>query len=154
MKPNIRSATLIILVGLSGILQAWILARSYAVPLLRESMSMGDAPAWERAAILQEGEDFARFISFVRAHVPEGARVILPPRKPERPLAHIGFMQYFLFPRDIHNCGYDEVDDCILRVVGRNTFILGLPDFPPRDLAELSKRFISYRDDFGLFVPK
>ena len=154
MKPNVRRATLIILVGLSGILQAWILARSYVVPLLVESTAMGDAPAWERAAILQEGEDFAGFISFVRTHVPESARVILPPTKPERPLAHIGFMQYYLFPRDIHNCGYDEVDDCILRVVGRNTFILGLPDFPPRELALLSKRFIPYRDDFGLFVPK
>jgi hypothetical protein len=145
---------LLLVAGLSGLFQLYVVARGYAIPLLGVTWAMREDPAWERAAVLQEGQVFAGYIAFLRSHIPKEARVILPPTRPQRPLAHIGFMQYYLFPRDIHNCGYDEVDDCILRVVGRNTFILGLPDFPPRELAELSKQFVPYQDDYGVFIPK
>jgi len=145
---------LLVAAGLAGLFQLYVVARGYAIPLLEITWAMRVSPAWERAAVLQEDEEFAAFIGFLREHIPEDARVILPPSKPERPLAHVGFMQYYLFPREIHNCGVNEVDDCILRVTGRNTYILALPDFPPRKLALLSKRFVGFRDDYGVFVPK
>lgn len=148
------SRWLLLAAGLAGLFQLFVVGRGYALPFLEATWSMREKPAWQRAAILQEGEDFAGFVAFLRSQVPEDARVILPPNKPQRPLAHIGFMEYFLFPRDIHNCAENEVDDCILRVAGRNTFILGLPDFPPRELAERSKRFIAYHDGYGVFAPK
>ena len=145
---------LLVAAGLAGLFQLYVVARGYAIPLLEVTWGMRDDPAWERAAVLEEDEDFASYIAFLRSHIPEDARLILPPSRPARPLAHIGFMQYYLFPRDIHNCGYDEIDVCILRVTGGNTFILALPDFPPRELAELSKRFVPYRDGYGVFAPK
>jgi hypothetical protein len=149
-----RDQLLLALAGIAALVQLGILARDYAVPSLASIWAMRGAPAWERAALFEEGEEFAGFVAFLRSVVPPDGRVILPPTRPERPVAHIGFMQYYLFPRDIHNCGYDEVDDCILRVVGRNTFILSLPDFPPRDLALQSKRFIPYSGDYGVFAPR
>ena len=144
----------LVLAALSAFFQLILVARDYAVPLIQTAWTARQEPAWQRAAELQEDEDFAGFIAFLRQSIPEDARVILPPNKPERPLAHIGFMQYYLFPRDIHNCGVNEIDDCILRVTGRNTYILGLPDFPPRALAHQSQRFVGYHDDYGVFVPK
>lgn len=144
----------LVIAALSALIQLILVGRDYAVPLIQTAWTARHAPAWQRAAALQEDEDFAGFIAFLRQNIPEDARVILPPNKPERPLAHIGFMQYYLFPREIHNCGVNEVDDCILRVTGRNTYILGLPDFPPRALAQQSKRFVGYHDDYGVFVPK
>jgi hypothetical protein len=138
----------------AGVFQLGVVARDYMGPLLGMTWEMRALPAWHRAALVQEGEAFAGLVSFLRDEIPEGARVVLPPTRPERPVAHIGFMQYFLFPRDIHNCGYNEVDDCILRVVGPNTYVIGLPDFPPRELALRSKRFIQFQDDYGVFAPR
>jgi hypothetical protein len=109
--------------------------------------------AVERSALLQGG-DVAGFVDFLRENVPEDARLILPPNYPLRPFAHIGYMQYYLFPRDIENCGYDEVNACIRRVTGPNTYIMALPDFPPRALAEESKRFIPFTDDMGVYAPR
>ena len=144
----------LVAVGLAGLAQVWIVGHDYAIPTASDSWAMRGLPAWERTALFQEDEDFAGFISFLRLQIPEDGRLILPPRRPERSLAHVGFMQYFLFPREIHTCGLNEVDDCILRVTGRKTYIISLPDFPPRDLAERSKRFVPYSGDYGVFVPK
>jgi hypothetical protein len=151
---NRKGLFLILVVGIAGLAQLFVVGRGYAIPFLASVWAMRDDPAWQRAAMVQEGEEFAAFIAFLRSQIPEDARVILPPIKPERSIAHVGFMQYFLYPRDIHNCGVNEVDDCILRVVGKNTFIVGLPDFPPRELALRSKHFIGFRDDYGVFAPR
>ena len=51
-------------------------------------------------------------MSFVRETTPDDARIILPPRLPRRTTAHVALMQYFLYPRDIHNCGLAEVEAC------------------------------------------
>ncbi len=148
------SRWLLLAAGLAGLFQLVVVGRGYVVPLVEATWVMREKPAWQRAAILEEGEGFAGFVDFLRSQIPEDARVILPPNKPQRPLAHVGFMEYYLFPREIHNCGENEIDDCILRVVGRHTFILGLPDFPPRELALRSKQFIAYDDDYGVYAPK
>jgi len=149
-----RRLGLAVVVGLAGLFQIQLIARSDVWPVTSQWWEIRQLPAWQRAAVLDQGEDFAGYVAFLRSEIPEDARVILPPLLPEGPFSHIGYMQYFLFPRDIHNCGFDEVDACVLRVVGGNTFILGLPWFPPRELAERSKRYIPYRDGFGVFVPK
>jgi hypothetical protein len=148
------STVLLALAVLAALAQTAVVLKDYAVPLLGDKKLRWQSPAWERAAVVQEGEDFAGYIAFLRSRIPEHARVILPPNDPPRSVAHMGFMQYYLFPRDIHNCGVNEIDDCILRVTGKNTYVVGLPDFPPRALAELSKHFIQYKDDLGVFAPK
>jgi hypothetical protein len=143
-----------LVVAATGVFQAHIVVTGYAVPTLRRLWSMRDLSSWQRAALFEQGEEFAGFVAFLRSEIPEEARVILPPLLSPRAVAHTGLMQYYLFPRDIHNCGAEEVEACILRVTGRRTYILAVPEFPPRELAEKSKRFVSYRDGFGVFVPK
>jgi hypothetical protein len=144
----------LVVAGLAGLLQLLVVGGDYALPAISDSWVRREMPAWERAAIFEEGEDFAGLIAFLRTQIPEDGRLILPPSQPQRLLAHVGFMQYFLFPRDIHNCGVGEVEACILRVVGSKTYILALPDFPPRGLAERSKYYIPYSDDYGVFAPQ
>jgi hypothetical protein len=144
----------LVVAGLAGLFQLLVVGGDYALPAILDSWALRQLPAWERAAIFEEGEEFAGFISFLRSQVPEDGRVILAPAQTQKRLAHIGFMQYFLFPRDIHNCGAEEVDECILRVVGPRTYIMALPGFPPRDLAERSKRYVPFTDEYGVFAPK
>jgi hypothetical protein len=110
-------------------------------------------PAWERSALLQAG-DVAGFVAFLREQVPEDGRLILPPNFPLRPFAHVGYMQYYLFPRDIENCGQGEIEACVRRIGGAKTYIMALPDFPPRELAQIRLQFIPYRDDMGVFAPR
>lgn len=130
------------------------LVRSDILPTARSTWNMRQYPAWERSATILGGRDFADYIKFVRDHTPADARIILPPRVPVRPVAHVGLMQYFLFPRDIHNCGIREVEACVRRVRGSNTYILAVDGFPPRDLAELSKYLIQYEDELGVYAPR
>jgi hypothetical protein len=144
----------LVVAGLAGLFQLLIVGGDYALPAILDSWALRQLPAWERAAIFEEGEEFAGFISFLRSQVPEDGRVILAPAQTQKRLAHIGYMQYFLFPRDIHNCGAEEVDECILRVVGPKTYIMALPGFPPRDLAERSKRYVPFTDEYGVFAPE
>lgn len=145
---------LMLVVAVVGIWQAHIVVTGYAGPILRRLWSMRDLPSWQRAALFEQGDEFAGFVAFLRSQIPEDSRVILPPLLSPRAVAHTGLMQYYLFPRDIHNCGAEEVEACILRVTGRTTYILAVPEFPPRELAEKSKRFVSYRNGLGVFVPK
>jgi hypothetical protein len=126
---------------------------SYLRPSGAQAWSLRALPAWERTAIILLGGDEAGFLSFVRETVPVQARVILPPRSRGTPYEHVGMMQYFLNPRDIHNCGKNEVDECVSRATGESTYILALYYFPPRELARQTRRLISYDDNRGVFAP-
>jgi hypothetical protein len=112
-----------------------------------------EGPAWKRAALYFAGEGFAEYIEFVREQTSPDSRIVLPPRIPERPESNVGLMQYYLFPRDIHNCGIGEVEECVKRIRGPNSYILALVDFPPRELALQTRRFIPFNKETGLFGP-
>lgn len=98
--------------------------------------------------------EFSEYVAFLNDLIPEDAKVILPPNDSGLPLDNIGYIQHLLFPRDVQNCGKDEVEQCVLRVRGSNTYILADNNFPPRELAELSKTYIKFSDGYGVYVPK
>lgn len=135
-------------------IQVVVIADTYAWRMATRIWEYRSDSALARAALLLEGDGFDQYVRFARETIPEDARVILPPRLPIRPYAHIGLMQYFLFPRDIHNCGLNEVEECTLRVNGPNTYILALRDFPPRELAEISKKLVPFDDERGIYAPR
>jgi len=135
--------------------QGLLFARHTVRPIARSAWAIRDQPAWMRSATLLEGSDFAGYVAFLRQTIPEDARVLLPPRSVYSPMAHVGLMQYFLFPRDIHNCGVNEVEACILRVrESAGTYVLSLQRFPPRELASQTMRYVAFDDGRGVFVPK
>ena len=110
--------------------------------------------ALERSAILHEDKQFAEYISFIQEVIPEDARVILPPHSSFHVLSNFGFADYFLMPRELHNCGSTEIEECVLRMTGERSYILTAGDFPPPQAAEQVKSFIPFEDDLGVWAPK
>lgn len=93
-------------------------------------------------------------MNFIRDTVPEDAKVIVPPSRPIQTLSHVGFVEYFLMPREIHNCGENEIRECVLRMTGDNSYILVGGEFPPNELAEQVKKFLPFKDGMGIYIPK
>lgn len=110
--------------------------------------------ALERSAILHIGDEFVPYLNFLRDTIPPGGRVILPPHSTRHSFTNFGFAAYFLMPRELLNCGNDEVEACILRMTGHNSYIPVLSDFPPSEIASQVKRFVPFQDDLGVWVPK
>jgi len=141
------------LLGLSVLYQGLISWDGYMKPELQRVRGIWSLPAWERTAILLEGQHFLEYVRFLRRIVPEDGRVILPPRQLPSAFSNIYYAQYYLFPRDLHNCGNNEVEACIERVTGSNTYIVALGNFPPRGIAARHKIYVPFDDEIGVFVP-
>jgi hypothetical protein len=111
-------------------------------------------PATYRSASILFGEEYAKYIEFVKAMVPEDGLVIIPKEEQVWNFGNVGLMQYFLFPRKIADCPVETLDVCILNLKGENSYILA-PDstYPPRHLAAQVKQFIPFDKDQGLYVP-
>ena len=148
-----KSRLVLLVLGILVVIQTITLAESYILPTGKRVWSLRAQPSLVRAGILLEGRRFGEYLSFVRETVPEDGRVILPPHSNGGPFTYITLMQYFLFPRDIHNCGSNEVEECILRVTGENTYILALRNFPPRDIAAQVKRLVPFDEEIGVYAP-
>lgn len=152
-------ANLALTVASSLILAAGVMINSSASwraivrPKLLEAWKHRSLADWHRAAYIAEGEEFAEFIAFIHKEAPADSRIVLPPHNIPRPQAHVGLMQYYLFPREVINCGVNEVEACVSRIGAATTYILAIPEFPPRDLAEVRLDYVEFRDGFGVFVP-
>ena len=136
------------------LVQIWNLANGYVIPYGKRVWKLKGNSALDRSAIIRVGGEFSEYMDFVRNTVPEDSKVIVPPRKPIQTLSHIGFVEYFLMPREIHNCGEDEVRECVLRMTGEHSYILVGGEFPPKELAEQVKEFLPFKDGLGVYIPK
>lgn len=143
-----------LLLAVAAVFQLQYSLSHYSLPWLSKVWQVRQLPVWERSALFLEGEDFAGYVGFLRDNIPDNARVVLPPHLPPSPYQDLSFMQYFLAPREMLNCGVNEVNACILRVTGKTTYILGMPDFPPPELALRSKVYIPYKPGWGVYAPK
>jgi hypothetical protein len=161
-NSNIRKATcesilvylvaaVLIVVVVSQTMTLWDKVIS---PLAIRVIEIKEFSALERSAILHEGFEFADYINFIRETIPSGAKVILPPHSTRHSLTNFGFADYFLMPRELHNCGRNEIDECILRMTGDRSYIPVLSDFPPREIVAQVKQFIPYKGNFGVWAPK
>lgn len=153
MKSRRRTFLLVLIATLVGyqVVVSWT---SYIRPITSIVWSLRDEPVWVRTGSILLGDRITGHLGFLRETLPEDSRVILPPHSSGGIYEHIGLMQYFLGPRDIVNCGRDEVDACVRRVTGDSTYILAAGNFPPHDVAEESKRYVEYDNDLGVYVPK
>jgi hypothetical protein len=139
---------------LVGLVQIWNLANDYVIPFGNRVWKLKGRSALDRSAIIQVGDEFSEYMDFVRNTVPEDSKVIVPPRRPIQTISHIGFVEYFLLPREIHNCAEGEVRECVLRMTGEHSYILVGGEFPPQELAEQVKEFLPFKDGLGIYIPK
>ena len=146
---------IVILIGALVLLQARAIHKSYGLRYFRVIKTYRSESALERSAIISGGIEFADYMDFLRKTIPEDSKVILPPREPVQALANIGYMQYFLMPREILNCGISEVEECVLRMTGDKSYIITAWKFPPHETALEVKRFIPFTEGKGgVYAPK
>jgi hypothetical protein len=153
MKSMLRQKWLI-LVFISVIAIQLYLLVTFIISAGHQVWLMRDMSPIQKSAMMTWTKEFSDYIGFLNNVIPEDAKVIIPPNNSGLPLDNVGYIQYLLFPRDIHNCGQNEIEACILRVTGSNTYILANSNFPPKELAEQSKTYIKFSDGYGVYVPK
>ena len=155
-EPSIPRNRIWILIGLMivALLQAAQLIRGPLLERFAQVAYVRSEPPRYRSAALLLGEDLAAYFEFVREVVPEDAKVLLPPHIPVQPMANFGLMEFFLMPRELHNCGADEVEACVLRFTGDSSYILTAWKFPPEDVAEQVKEFIPFGEERGVYSPR
>ena len=143
-----------VFVAFLALTQLAILTQTQIVPLSARIWQVRSQSALERSARLAFGEDFAAYIQFLTGIVPADGKVIIPPLSVDVVFGNIGIVQYYLYPRRIDNCGEHEIEACLLRVTGKRTYILALPGFPPRELAEQSKVLAKFDAERGVYGPR
>lgn len=142
------------ILALAGV-QAAILASAVVIPLAEKTIPVLSRSAVDRSAAILFGTEFAEYTSFLRAHIPEGATVVLPPEETDEVLGHVGLMSYFLFPRRVVDCPSREpLEPCISALRGKSTYILRVSGFPPTAAAEASKTLIPFNATQGVYVPR
>jgi hypothetical protein len=153
VKSAWREAALVAILAGAAAAQVWLVIDRQVLPGVSRSMRLRELPAWQRSAVGLNGEEFAAYIGFLRRQVPEDSKVIIPPRIPVAATSHVGLMQYYLFPRQIHNCGVNEVEACIERATGASTYLMAVKDFPPQDLASRNRKYVPFNEDRGVYFP-
>lgn len=127
-------------------------------PTLGLAASLWDrrqSSAMQRSATFAFGDEFAGYMDFLRAHVPEDGLVILPPVSINDALGNQGMAQYFLFPRRVANCSPSvSLDACVSALGGPHTYIIAVPGFPPAEAASRVKDYKRYDDSLGLYLPR
>jgi hypothetical protein len=146
----------VFLLALAAGYQMWALGTNWVWPRAIVYWSLRSHAAWERSAILSEGEDFFVYVSFLRDKIPESGKVVLPPHTfvgKAGPFTFIDFMQYFLLPRQVLNCG-EPAADCARGLTGPNSYLLRIGSFPPPEAASQNKDYVPFQDEWGLYVPR
>jgi len=134
--------------------QLMILFRNNIPDLVQKIWRARAGSATWRSASIHLGNDYANYIEFVKANMPEDALVIIPKEDQVWDFGNVGLMQYHLYPRKIADCPIDKLEACILNLKGANTYILApTSTFPPRELADQIKQYVPYDQESGLYVP-
>jgi hypothetical protein len=150
----VRTNLSVVLLTLAVASQFWILFRNYLPDLVQKIWHAKAGSALWRSGSIHLGDDYAQYIEFIKTNTPEDALVIIPKEDQAWNFGNVGLMQYHLYPRKIADCPVDTLDECILNLKGKNTYILAPNStFPPRELADQVKDFISYDQESGLYVP-
>lgn len=146
----------LVLLLLVTLMQVRLLTVDFIWPRLIRGWEVRGYTAWERSALLSEGQDFLQFLSFLRDTIPESGKAVLPPRSyvsRAGTFTEIGFLKYFLFPRQVLNCG-EPVEDCVRALTGPTSYIVAVGGFPPEEAAEAIKDYIPFQEGKGVYVPR
>jgi hypothetical protein len=138
------------------LLQMRLLLTDFVWPRTQRYWGVHSFTAWERSALLSEGQDFLDFVKFLRDTIPDTGKVVLPPSTfvgEAGAFTYVTFMQYFMIPREVLNCT-EPVDECVLGLDGPNSYLVRIGGFPPAESAEVHKVYVPFRADQGVYVPK
>ena len=135
--------------------QGVLLSKGTLWPLAQRVWEVRGDPPLERSARLAFGDAFADYMRFLREHVPENARLVVPPKAVVPVYGDIGLMQYFLAPRQIVDCpAGPDLAPCVASMDGARTYILAIPEFPPTDSVPANKEHWDHGGGFGVYAPR
>jgi hypothetical protein len=135
--------------------QTILLLRFSVIPLAERAWQVRSSPALERSAEIAFGSDFAEFMDFIRETVPADAKLVVPSKSLDPVYGDIGLMQYFLRPRRVIDCpAGEDMLPCLQALTGASTFILAVPDFPPRSEASEGRVYVEHAGRFGAYSPR
>lgn len=117
------------------------------------SLASGDLPLYlkriwrnrerlavDRSAALFLGSVGADYVQFLRETVPEDATVVLAPGYPT---GHEGIMEYFLIPREVHDCNA-PFEQCARVNAGPRTFVLATRGYALADSQVLGYQWVEF----------
>jgi hypothetical protein len=153
---SLAAVASLLTVAVLTLVQVVQLSSDFIGPRMLRYWDLRKATAWQRSALLAEGQDFLEYVAFLRETIPAEAKVVLPPHSAISDwgaYTSVEFMQYFMFPRTVLNCS-DPVDACVQRLTGPTSYILGLGKFPPPEVASEIKDYLPFDDTKGLWQPR
>lgn len=139
------------------LLQVRLLLDPERVLMLERVWAYRGLPSEARSALFFAGEDFWKFVEFVKEVVPEDATIVVPRQEQAYHFGNIGIMNFFLFPRALINCGsveYSELERCIGNIQDSRTYVLAVDAFPPPELALRRLEYRAYNEALGVYVPR
>lgn len=151
---NLRSNPSKVLILLAFIIQFAVMAQSIIEPMAREILDVRNEQAPERSAVISFGDGIAGYIAFIIDRTDKDEFVLLPYRENHEVLGNEGLMQYYLIPRRITNCPFDQpFEKCLLIQGGSRTSILSLNGFPPVAIDDGKYLFVPFNEDWGIYIP-
>jgi hypothetical protein len=149
-----KQPVVIAILGVALGIQLGLLYAYQVQPTLHELATVRGMSNWSRSAQLSFGDEFTGYMQFVRKHVPENARVIIPPTNIHSTYGNQGIMQFFLFPRPISNCpNENEASACLKLYSGESTYFLFVDGFPARELIRGERELVSFSEGLGVIMP-
>jgi len=152
LRPAWSSLPVLLLLA-ATFLQMRFLFADFIRPRTMRYWEVRSLAAWERSALLSEGQDFLDYVTFLRETIPDSGKVVLPPSSAigqAGASTSIVFMQYFMFPGLVLNCS-DPIEVCLLAMTGPTSYVLRVGGPQP---AVGHKTYVPFQDDLGVYVPK
>ncbi len=121
-------------------------------PLVVRVADHQGSSAKDRGARIAFGDQFGDFIQYLDAGVPPDGRVVVPPIDVDSTYGDVGLMQFLLFPREIVNCPAGaDLPECVQSMVGQQTYILRIGEFPAPEDVPASKAYSSFAGTLGIY---
>jgi hypothetical protein len=150
---RLEVVVIVIVLIIAIILQSWISVAQYVLPLKADIRTVDDLSALERSAYLGFGDDFAKFMSFLRNGVPENGTVVVPPMSADELFGNSALMQYFLYPRMIKRCDNTEnFETCRERYSGTKIYMLSTSQYNPKSSLLDDASQIPFDETKGLII--
>jgi hypothetical protein len=136
-------------------LQALIVMTQYAIPWAGKIWPLRHDAALVRGGTLAVafGKDVTDYIVFARSLIPDQGTVVIPPEGTAEAISNRFLMQFYFFPRQIHQCTDVAMELCLSSLPHAETYILACGQ---THLGEfLGERFTyhAFKTDCGLYSP-
>jgi hypothetical protein len=152
---DFRKSVLMITLAVAVILQTWIVLDDFVLPLRKRIRTVAELSVLERSAYLSFGDEFAKFLSFLREHVPEDAVIVVPSMDEDEVYGNAALMHYFLYPRSVTQCNSGEVfENCVRRHGRDEQYILSTLEYHAGEMLSFDdKLWIPFKGELGVYAP-